>query len=229
MSRSDRLFRLLQALRTLPAPATAAQLGQETGVSLRSIYRDIDSLRAAGAQIDGERGYGYHLIEDGTLPPQMFSRMEIEALVLGLAQVQQMGDLALAKAAASVLGKVTATLPSMSQQQMLHAVSQAHRFASDDTTPQFDMQTIREACWKEVALQIRYTDKQGLQTERAVFPLSIVYVQGMLVLLAWCCLREDFRMFRIERLLAAEATSTSFRPRRVALLRTYLNQLKDYA
>jgi predicted DNA-binding transcriptional regulator YafY len=108
-------------------------------------------------------------------------------------------------------------------------VSQVHRFASNDTTPQFDMQTIREACWKEVALQIRYTDKQGLQTERAVFPLSIVYVQGMLVLLAWCCLREDFRMFRIERLLAAEATSTSFRPRRVALLRTYLNQLKDYA
>jgi biotin operon repressor len=128
MARSDRLFRLLQALRSLPAPVTAATLAQETGVSVRSIYRDIESLRVAGAEIGGERGYGYCLIEDGTLPPQMFNRIEIEALVLGLAEVRQMGDPALATAAAAVLGKVAATLPSVGQQHLLHAVSQVHRF-----------------------------------------------------------------------------------------------------
>lgn len=64
MARSDRLFRLLQAMRELPAPFTAARLAAETGVSQRSLYRDFDSLRAAGARIEGERDYGYRLIEE---------------------------------------------------------------------------------------------------------------------------------------------------------------------
>jgi predicted DNA-binding transcriptional regulator YafY len=193
-------------------------------VSVRSIYRDIESLRAAGAEIGGERGYGYCLIEDGTLPPQVFNRIEIEALVLGLAEVRQMGDPALAKAAASVLGKVAATLPSVGQQHILHAVSQVHRFEERyGALP--DMRVIRECCWREEALKIRYSDRQGEVTDRVIWPLSIVYHDNMLVVLSWCCLRQDFRMFRAERMLQVEATSVSFRPRRVALLRTYLAQL----
>src|SRR6218665_1127224 len=111
MARPDRLFRLLQAMRVMPAPITASRLAEEMGVSLRSLYRDIDSLRAAGARIEGERGYGYRLIEDYALPPQTFDRTEIEAIALGLAAVGQMGDATLAKAATSVLAKVAATLP----------------------------------------------------------------------------------------------------------------------
>ena len=79
-------------MRVLPAPLTAARLAEETGVSLRWLYRDIDSLRAAGARIEGERGYGYRLTEDFALPPQTFERIEIEALVLGLNEVRHMGS-----------------------------------------------------------------------------------------------------------------------------------------
>ena len=123
MARSDRLFRLLQAMRVMPAPVTAARLAEEMGVSLRSLYRDIDSLRAAGARIEGERGYGYRLVEDYSLPPQTFDRTEIEALALGLAEVRHMGDPALAKAPVSVLAKVAATLPDDREQHLFHAVS----------------------------------------------------------------------------------------------------------
>ena len=225
MPRSDRLFRLLQALRTLPSPVTAARLAEETGVSTRSIYRDIDSLRLSGAEIGGERGMGYLLVEDGTLAPQMFSRIEIEALVLGLAEVRQMGDPALAKAAANVLGKVRATLPSVHQQHVLHAVSQVHRFeARYPALP--DMDVLRHGCWREEALVIRYTDKAGKATERKIWPLAIMYVERTLVLLAWCCLRQGFRMFRTERIETVQCTGESFRPRRVAMLRDYLDQLE---
>lgn len=225
MSRSDRLFRLLHALRTLPSPVTAEQLAAETGVSVRSIYRDIESLRVAGADIAGERGLGYCLIEDGTLPPQTFTRLEIEALVLGLAEVRHLGDPMLAKAAASVLGKVVATLPSVGQQHILHAVSQVHRF-SERPPPVADMQQVREACWREEALKLDYVDREGVATERKVWPLSIVYVDQLLVLLAWCCLRQGFRMFRLERIQRVSSLGESFRPRRAALLRQYLQQLK---
>lgn len=224
MSRADRLFRLLQALRTLPAPVTAAQLAQETGVSLRSIYRDVESLRAAGAEIGGERGYGYCLVEDGTLPPQKFNRMEIEAIALGLAQVGQMGDPQLADAAASALGKVAASMPSLSQQHLLHAISQVHHF---DARPPvaIDMQLIRQACWQEQGLQISYIDKSQRATEREIWPLAIIYLNNMLVVLARCCLRQEFRMFRAERMTAVAASGSSFRPQRAALLRAYLAEL----
>jgi predicted DNA-binding transcriptional regulator YafY len=88
-----------------------------------------------------------------------------------------------------------------------------------------DMRIIRDGCWREEALVIRYTDKGGAASERTIWPLAIVYLDKMLVVLAWCCLRKAFRIFRAERIMMVEATKVSFRPRRVALLRTYLSQL----
>lgn len=228
MSRSERLFALLQALRTLAPPVTGQALARETGVSLRSVYRDIETLRAGGADIAGEAGAGYTLLDDGTLRPRTFSRIEIEALTLGLAQVRQMGDPALVAAADAVLGKVAATLPSLGQQHMLHAVSRVHQFGDlDRPAPmaEVDMDSIRLACWREEALDIRYTARDGVATRRAIWPLAIVYLDRMLVVLARCCLRDDFRMFRVDRIASVAATGVSFRPRRAELLRTYLARL----
>jgi predicted DNA-binding transcriptional regulator YafY len=226
MGRPDRLFRLLQAMRVMPAPITATRLADETAVSLRTLYRDIDSLRAAGARIDGERGYGYRLIEDYALPPQTFDRTEIEAIALGLAEVQHMGDPALARAATAVLAKVAATLPDDREQHLFHAISQVYR--PDARYPvALDIDTIRRACWEERSLTIRYADKGGTQTERTIHPLAIVYSDRALTLLAWCCLRDAFRMFRLERINAVTPAGTSFRPRRAALLRNYLAILKE--
>ncbi|MEC4722762.1 WYL domain-containing protein [Noviherbaspirillum sp. CPCC 100848] len=221
---------MLQALRTLPAPVTGDQLARNTGVSVRSVYRDIETLRAGGADIGGERGFGFTLIDDGSLRPRTFSRIEIEALTLGLAQVRKMGDSALAAAADAVLAKVAATLPSTGQQHVLHAVSRVHRFgdqASQDLADRVDMDLIRQGCWREEELEIMYTDRDGAVTHRAIWPLAIVYLDRMLVVLARCCLREDFRIFRFERISVVTATGNNFRPRRAALLRTYLALLDE--
>lgn len=226
MARSDRLFRLLQAMRVMTPPITASRLAEETEVSVRSVYRDIDSLRAAGARIEGERGFGYRLIEDYALPPQSFDRTEIEAIVLGMAEVRHMGDPALEKAALSVLAKIAATLPDDREQQLLHAVSRVYRAeARYSQSPHIGV--IREACWQEKAIRIGYTDINNRQTERIILPLAITYTDSSLTVLAWCCLREDFRMFRIDRISSVETTDTSFRPRRVALLRDYMRSLQE--
>lgn len=226
MARPDRLFRLLQAMRVMPAPITAARLAEETGVSLRSLYRDIDSLRAAGARIEGERGYGYRLVEDYSLPPQTFDREEIEAIALGLAEVKHMGDPALARAATSVLAKIAATLPDDGEQHLFYAISQVYRPDARYTSA-LDMSTVRHACWREEALAIRYADKEHAVTERTILPLAVVYSGRTLTVLAWCCLREAFRMFRLERIIELRTPGTSFRPRRAALLRTYLSELRE--
>ncbi|MCW4115042.1 YafY family transcriptional regulator [Aurantimonas sp. MSK8Z-1] len=226
MARSDRLLRLLQAMRVLPKPVTAARLAEATGVSLRSIYRDIDSLRAAGARIEGERGYGYRLLEDYALPPLTFERIEIEALVLGLAEVRHMGDPVLARAAESALAKVTAGLTGEREQEVLHAVSQVYR-SEARYAPAIDMDILRAGCWRERAVAISYVDKDGRATDRTILPLAVVYLERSLMVLAWCRLREGFRMFRAERIVAAQDAGESFRPRRAALLRAYLAKLRQ--
>ncbi|HEV7277179.1 MAG TPA: YafY family protein [Devosiaceae bacterium] len=224
MARPDRLFRLLQAMRVMPPPITAARLAEEMEVSLRSLYRDIDSLRAAGARIEGERGYGYRLVEDYALPPQTFDRTEIEALALGLAEVRGMGDPALAKAAHSALAKVAATLPDDREQQLVHAISQIYRPDIRIGAGAF-VGLIREACWQEEAIAIGYTDKGGQISERTILPLCFMYTDRKQIVLAWCDLRKAYRMFDTARISHAVRTGKSFRPRRVAMLREYLAEL----
>lgn len=225
MARSDRLFRLLDALRRMPPPVTAAQLAMETEVSERTLYRDIDTLRAGGALIDGAAGYGYTLTEDPALPPQMFTRLEVEALVLGLAEVRMAGDPALAQAAQAALAKITATLPERVQHQAVHAVQQTYRFDRRPPAP-VALTLIRQACWDEVAIEISYTDKAGAQSARRIWPLSVVFLDRTLMVLAWCCLRQGFRMFQLHQIANATCTDVSFRPRRVPLLRDFLQQLR---
>ena len=225
MSRSDRLFRLLDTMRRLPAPVTAARLARETGVSERTLYRDIDSLRSGGALIDGAAGLGYTLTEDPALPPQMFTRLEVEALVLGLAEVRTMADPALSRAAEMALAKITATLPERVQRQAVHAITQVYRFEKRPA-PLVDMTMLREAVWDEWAIDINYRDSAGTETHRRVYPLSVVYLDRALVVPAWCCLRQGYRQFVVDRVVSLGTTTESFRPRRVVMLREYTAQLR---
>jgi len=225
MPRSDRLFRLLSALRRLPQPVTAARLAEETGVSPRTLYRDIEALRAGGALIDGAAGYGYTLTEDPALPPQMFTRLEVEALVLGLAEVRMAGDAALATAAEAALAKITASLPERVQRQAIHAVSQTYRFERRAPAPAH-MGLIREACWEEEALVLTYADRAGAETRRVIWPLSVVFLDRTLMVLAWCCLRQGFRRFHLHRMSDVARAGESFRPRRVPLLRQFLAEMR---
>ena len=220
MSRTHRLFQMMTTLRRLPAPVTAVQLADEMQVSLRTIYRDIDSLRGLGAVIDGEAGFGYTLIEDATLPPLGFEDDELEALVLGLRDVTVIGDPALAKAASTALAKLTARLPPRQAHRLQHAILDARRFVRPDP-PRIDVAQLRAATWEEETVTFAYTDKNGVASERSVDPLGIVYMQETSMLLAWCHLRQDFRAFRLDRMDDLRNTGASFRPRRVPMLRDF--------
>src|SRR5258708_22425998 len=108
VSRAQRLLDLIQLLRRHRFPISGAALAQELGVSLRTLYRDIETLNAQGAHIDGEAGIGYVLRPGFMLPPLMFSEEEIEALVLGSRWVAERADAPLSKAARNALAKIVA-------------------------------------------------------------------------------------------------------------------------
>jgi len=226
MNRTNRLFQMMQALRSLPPPATAARLADLLGVTPRTVYRDIETLRGLGAVIDGASGFGYTLIEDAALPPLSFDTDEIEALVLGLREVGQVGDPVLARAAESALGKLRARLPESQAHRLKHAVLTARRF-EPLPEPGIDVTALRRATWDERTIRFGYRDAEGRRTQRSADPLSIVYMQASHCLLALCHLRKDFRVFRLDRMHDLELTGGSFRPRRIPLLRDCIARMKD--
>lgn len=218
MSRFARLNKLIAEIRRLPSPVTAQVLADATGVSERTIYRDIETLRQSGAVIDGEAGYGYTLSEDPALPPFSFSRTEIEAIVLGLQSVGEIADLDLAHAAQAALTKLSARLPERARAQISHAILDAKSFK---TGPEItiDQSLLRSAAWEERAVDLTYRDERGKDSARQVYPLSIIYLDRAPMLIAWCCLRQGHRIFRLDRMQAIVVSEVSFRPNRVQLLR----------
>ena len=221
MARQDRLMRLLAALRRLPSPVTADRLAAETEISRRQLYRDIATLRAGGVLIDGAAGYGYTLTEDPALPPQSFSRLETEALMLAVGSLDELGDERLAKAGRDAMARIIATLPDRQARQSMHAIMRAWRMPGERPQIAVDVDLLRQACWDEVSVIIAYRDKQDRYSEREILPLGLSYSPTTLMLVGWCLLREDYRTFEVARIVRLEAGSTSFRPRRAELLRRY--------
>lgn len=225
MSRIARLFQTMQALRRLPAPATAEVLSYELDVSTRTIYRDIETLRGLGAVIDGEAGFGYTLVEDNALPPLAFEDDELEALVLGLREVEQIGDPDLADAAGAALSKLQARLPARQSHRLSHAVLTARRYDRPEA-PGIDVKALRDATWDEAVVAFSYRDGKGAETRREVKPLGLSYMDRSTMMLGWCLLRQDFRVFRLDRMRDLARTGEMFRPNRIPLLREAVAQIQ---
>jgi predicted DNA-binding transcriptional regulator YafY len=226
MIRTNRLFQLMQCLRSGAPPHTAGVLAHELGVSARTVHRDIDTLRGLGAVIDGAAGLGITLIEDAALPPMGFDNDELEALVLGLREVEQIGDPDLAQAAGRALRKLQGRLPPSQSQRLKHAVLSAKQFRQP-APPSIAFAALRQATRDELAVEFGYEDAKGMASQRQVNPLAIVYMDQSTVLLAWYHLRVDFRVFRLDRMQDFYVTDQSFRSSRVPMLRDALTRIQE--
>jgi predicted DNA-binding transcriptional regulator YafY len=220
MSRASRLLDLLQVLRRHRRPVAGQALAAELGVSLRTLYRDIATLQAQGADISGEAGIGYVLKPGFLLPPLMFSAEEIEALVLGSRWVANRADGPLGAAAREALAKISAVLPAE-----LRADLEAAPLLIGPGAPlppeAVDLATLRRAMRAEVKLEISYTDEAGRASARTVWPFAIGFFDNRRMLVAWCELRNDYRHFRTDRIVAATETTTRYPRRRTALMKEW--------
>ena len=220
MSRAQRLLDLIQVLRRHRHPVSGATLAEATGVSLRTLYRDIELLKAEGAHIDGEAGVGYVLRPGFMLPPLMFSEEEIEALVLGSRWVHQRADRALADAAANVLAKIGAVLPkdlrdTLDESGLL--IGPGDPIAAGDA----QLPKIRQAIRTERKIGLSYRDNNGADSKRTIWPFALSFFEKVRVVVAWCELREDFRHFRTDRIVVLNMTEKRYPRRRQAMLKEW--------
>lgn len=220
MSRAQRLLDLIQLLRRHRRAVAGAVLAAELGVSLRTLYRDIDSLKAQGADIEGEAGVGYVLRPGFMLPPLMFSEEEIEALVLGSRWVSERADGPLGKAARNVLAKIGAVLPDDLKAGVEASgllIGPGEPIAARDE----EVAAIRTAIRAERKLRLAYADERGVATERVVWPVALAFYDRVRVVVAWCELRAGYRHFRIDRIATLAATTERYPRRRARLLKEW--------
>ncbi len=156
MSQSQRLFEILQILRRHRQAVSGNYLAQETGVSLRTIYRDISLLQSIGAEIEGEPGFGYVLKPGFILPPLMFSEAEIKAITLGAQWVTRQTDEDLRAAAQDALAKIEAVLPS----ELRHGLTDNdfHIGLPSLPAPAISLKVLRQAMQQQMKLRIVYRD-----------------------------------------------------------------------
>lgn len=219
MSKSNRLFDLLQMLRRRNGPTSGGDLAREAGVSLRTIYRDIATLQAMGADIEGEPGFGYILKPGFLLPPLMFTQEELQVLALGAQWVSRQTDDGLALAAQNLIGKIKAVLPSELRPMLTDTVFHVGRAQPPSAT--IDLQLLRQAMREQFKLHIAYLDPAGAATERIVWPIMLGFIDAKRFVAGWCELRQDFRTFRIDRIERAKLLEEHYPGRRRDLVRRW--------
>ena len=219
MSRAQRLLDLIQVLRRHRRAVAGARLADELGVSLRTLYRDIETLKAQGAEIDGEAGVGYVLRPGFMLPPLMFSEEEIEALVLGSRWVSERADGSLGKAARNVLAKVGTVLPDDLKRNVeaTGLLIVGAPVAAGDA----ELAAIRQAIRAERKIEIAYADEQGAVTHRTIWPVALAFFERVRVVAAWCELRNGYRHFRTDRIATLKVKTDRIPRRRAALFKEW--------
>ena len=188
MRRTDRLFEILQMFRERGF-LRAADMAERLEVSIRTIYRDLDTLMASGHPIEGERGIGYLLREPIFLPPLKLNSDEVVALRLGMDLVKRVADAPLSHSAASVLGKLTPT--------------STRSGLSVYTSPQVKVSHIsalRNCIDRHESVRISYRSLDECQSQRTIRPLQLEIWDHVWTLTAWCETRDDFRTFRVDRI-----------------------------
>jgi predicted DNA-binding transcriptional regulator YafY len=220
MSRAQRLLDLIQVLRRHRRPVAGAELARELDVSLRTLYRDIASLQAQGADIAGEAGLGYILRPGFTLPPLMFNVEEIEALALGSRWVAARADSPLAASARNALAKIAAVLPPdlsdlLDSSTLL--IGPGERIAFGDA----ELPRIRQAIRAERKLSVAYVDAAGAATQRMIWPFALAFFDRTRMIVAWCETRQAFRHFRTDRISAIETMTERYPRRRLALIKEW--------
>jgi predicted DNA-binding transcriptional regulator YafY len=224
MRRADRLFRIVQMLRS-GRLKTARALAERLQVSERTIYRDVRDLQLAGQPIEGEAGVGYTLRREFDLPPLMFTPEELTALVLGARLVKAWGGAESVAAASAALARIEAVLPPALAERLDSIMLYAPGYRMPAAQRRL-LDLLHAACLSCNAAEFKYDRLDGAASERTARPLALYFWGGVWTLVAWCELRKDFRSFRVDRISSCRVLERMFEQRRGQRLSDYLKKVQ---
>jgi predicted DNA-binding transcriptional regulator YafY len=217
MNRIDRLYALVEELRAAGRKGrTARQLADHFEVSIRTIERDLSALGQAGVPLAAKQGRtgGYTLDRSMSLPPLNFTPREAAAVAVALSRNEHV---LFRRDSRSALQKIVSAMPERTLEEARTTAEKVRLLVQPVPDPDADVaETIWRAARDNQVLRIRYIDVGGIETEREVEPQHVVVGPNGSYLTAWCHLRKDDRVFRLDRITQAERAPSLPRPQRPA-------------
>lgn len=229
MNRIDRLFGIMALLQSKKY-VTAEQIAERFGISVRTVYRDVKALGEQGVPVSFEQHKGYFIVQGYFLPPVSFSSEEASALLLMEAMVYGFADKSIQKHYSSALTKVKNVLKA-SQKEKLEVLTKNIRLqipACFQLNSDY-LATLQHAIAAKVMVELAYKNNKEEVSARLIEPIGLVFYALNWHLIAWCHLRQEYRDFRISRILKIRSTEQPFVKKDHIMMGDYMKQLPvDY-
>jgi len=228
VNRIDRLHAILTHLQS-KRKVTAQEMADRFSISLRTVYRDVKALDESGVPVIGEAGTGYTIMEGYRLPPVMFTQEEASALLLGAKLAEQFTDGSVKRHFQAALFKIKAVLRATDKEyvdSLTEHIEILSRHSPDSDSPQQHLSSLQQAVVHKKLVQLQYhsTVKEET-TSRKVEPIGLLHYGSAWHLIAWCRLRNDYRDFRLSRMLCVTLEETTFDPTAHPSIREYIDQI----
>lgn len=221
LSRLTSILIILQSKRII----TAAEIAKRFQISKRTAYRDVKALESAGVPIYSEEGKGYTLMEGYNLPPIMFTEEEANALITAERLISRNKDDSLIQNFSDAIAKIKAVLR-YSNKDNANLLSERVAFIKNlksETTSNL-VSKIQLTITHFEVIQIKYhsINKEDT-TNRTLEPLALYHTQENWILIAWCRMRDDYREFRLDRILEFKMLAENFESRSFDMLQYFTN------
>jgi predicted DNA-binding transcriptional regulator YafY len=210
MNRIDRLFGILTLLQSKKY-VTADKIADKFGISIRTVYRDVKALAEQGIPVSFEQPRGYFIVQGYFLPPVAFTSEEANALLLLESLVYALTDKSIQTHYSNALYKVKAVLRT-NQKEHLEFLNRNTR----SQIPGFQknnyeyLSLLQTAISGKTTIEFDYKNRQDEITKRHTEPIGLVFYAFNWHLIAWCMKRQDYRDFRVSRILSINNTGNAF-------------------
>ena len=229
MNRIDRLHAILTHLQSKKR-VTAQEMADRFNISLRTVYRDVKALDESGVPVIGEAGSGYTIMEGYRLPPVMFTQEEASALLLGAKLAEQFTDGSVKRHFHAALFKIKAVLRSPDKEyveSLTEHIEIVSRYTPDNDSPQQYLSSLQQAIVHKKLVQLHYRSNLKEEvTRRKVEPIGLLHYGSAWHLIGWCHLRNDYRDFRLSRMLGIVLEDEVFDPSAHPSIKKYIEQIR---
>jgi len=222
LKKLDRVTAILTQLQSKPV-VRAQDLAKKFEVSVRTIYRDIKTLENAGIPIIGEAGSGYSLMDGYKLPPVMFTKEEVLSFITAEKLMQKFLHESLGQHYRNAMEKVRSVLKYSDKNLIENIEKQIDVYNYHPRTEdkiRNIIPIILESIAEKKQLTLEYETVDARISTRTIEVVGVFFEFNYWYIMAFCTLRNDFRQFRVDRILKIFKTQDPF-------LQEY-GQINDY-
>ncbi len=225
MNKFDRVISTLVLLQTKKI-IKAITISERFDISLRTVYRDISTLKNAGIPIIGDPGIGYSIMDGYRIPPIMFNEGEAAALLTAEKFIGKITDKDTLAYYSSAMMKIKAILRS-SEKQSLAVLDDSIAFSDNNS---WEKKAYLQKLFKSIAakhiLNIEYQKADGTNSKRKLEPIGCYHQYNNWYLIAFCQLKKDYRTFKTNRIVKLEVLDQQFETQHISL-QTYIDRQDD--